>query len=111
MLLSFISPAVLLMLIGRAVVSSDPMWRRAAAVGVVGLVLLSPHIFRLLGGRFEHYGLLNLGSGVLAAAYLFSWAFNSRDHRALRTISALLGLAVLVPIAVLVVVSLLILRG
>ena len=110
-LLTFIHPAVLLLLIGRAAFSSDPIWRRAAAVAVVGVALLSPHIFQLLGGRFEHYSFVYTGSRALAGAYLFSWAFRSRDYVALRAVSGLLGLAVLIPLAFVIVVPFLILYG
>ena len=108
---SLINPAVLLLLVGRAVFSTDPMWRRATAVFVVGIVLMSPHIFPLLGGKAEHYSFISVGSSALAAAYLFSWTFRSRDRPLLRTASALLELFVLAPMAIAVTMSMLILYG
>jgi hypothetical protein len=110
-MIMLLHPHILVLLVGRAAFSSDPVWRRAGAVAVVGWVLLSPHLCSLAGVPYEYYGFISTGSLILAGAYLFSWAFRSRDHAALRLASGALGLTVLVPVAFTIVVGILFLTA
>ncbi|WP_326523801.1 hypothetical protein [Sphingomonas sp.] len=83
-----------LLLIVRAVISSDGWWWRGVAVALALIGLASNRILFASGG-------LHLLANLAPAAFLLLWGIRSRDGAVLRSLSILIGAAGFLPFVLL----------
>ncbi|WP_129793397.1 hypothetical protein [Sphingosinicella sp. CPCC 101087] len=95
-LASLVFPLTALLLAVRGTMSKDVPWKRFAGAVLAVLPLLLP-----LLAQFLPVGGARPLAPAAAGAYLFAWAFMSRDPLWIRMASAVLGAAAFVPVLLL----------